>query len=194
MSEIIDTKKTEELDYSQNADSLHGLSERNKIRDKAPMYLGGTNQETGMLTFFREPLDNAIDEFNNLKMTKNKFNLLKINIDTKNTICSVRDYGRGIPYVLDKDGVSSLEKCFTVLHMGGKHGNNSKHLLEEDLSKSKHNGAYEFSSGINGIGSKINSYASKFFHSVVFNEKQNEKAYISFNDGFGLKQLGFDRT
>jgi len=175
---------TKELDYSQNINSLNGLSERNKIRDKAPMYLGGTNQETGMLTFFREPLDNSIDEFNNLKKTKNKFNVLKINIDTKNIICSVRDYGRGIPYVLDEKGVSLLEKAFTILHMGGKHNNNSKHLLEEDLSTIKNKGNYEFSSGINGIGSKINSYASRFFHSVVFNEIKNEKAYISFDDGY----------
>jgi len=181
-------EENKELDYSQNTNSMQGLSERDKIRDKISMYAGGSNEETGILTLFREPVDNSIDEFNNLKNTDKKFDKIIIKVDTKNNICSVRDYGRGIPYVRDENGISSLEKAFTILHMGGKHNNNSKHLLEEDLTDLKSNGNYEFSAGINGIGSKINSFASVFFHGIVFNEDNNEKAYINFQDGY-MKEM-----
>lgn len=175
MSEI---EKTE-IEYSQNEDALHGLSERDKIRTKIGMYAGGSGVG-GILTLFREPNDNSIDEWN----FKN-FEKISINIDTKNKICSVRDYGRGIPYVKDKDGVSVLEKAVSILHMGGKHDNTSNHLTQEVISKSKDN--YSFSSGINGVGITLTNYASNFFTAVVYNEKQKEMSYILYKDGYKVR-------
>ena len=179
-------KKKEELDYSQNEDSLRGLSERNKVRTKMGMYAGGTGIDA-LHVLIREPNDNSIDEWNNLNSSGVKgFDKISIVIDSKETICSVRDYGRGIPYVKDKNGVSVLEKAVSILHMGGKHDNNSNHLTQEHIETSKDN--YQFSSGINGVGITLTNYASDLFYGIVFNEKNKEKAYVAYENGF-LKDM-----
>lgn len=170
-----------ELNYSQNENALHGLEERNKIRDKMGMYAGG-NGISSLHVLIREPNDNAIDEWN-----VKPFEKIKIKIDSKNNICSVRDYGRGIPYVTDSKGESVLKKAVSILHMGGKHNNNSNHLLSEEISDFK--GNYQFSSGINGVGITLTNYASDDFNAIVFNEENDEKAYVSYHDGY-LKSEG----
>jgi DNA gyrase subunit B len=171
----------ENIEYSQNANALHGLSERDKVRTKMGMYAGGTGVEA-LHVLIREPNDNSIDEWNYLKSIGKPFDKIKISIDSKNTICSVRDYGRGIPYVKDENGVSVLEKAVSVLHMGGKHDNNSNHLTKEKIDISTDN--YQFSSGINGVGITLTNYASDLFYGIVFNEKKKEKAYVSYEDGY----------
>jgi len=177
------SKKQEKKEYSQNAEALHGLSERNKVRTKIGMYAGGSGLEA-LHVLIREPNDNSIDEWNYLNSTgqKHKFDTIKISIDTENMLCSVRDYGRGIPYVKDKEGVSVLEKAVSVLHMGGKHDNNSNHLTKEKIET--FSGNYSFSSGINGVGITLTNYASDLFYAIVFNEKNKEKAYISYENGY----------
>lgn len=185
MSEEIEDleTETEELDYSQNADAMHGLTEREKIRTKMGMYAGG-NDNNALKVLVREPNDNAIDEWNYVNSHKgeNSFDTVEINIDTKNILCSVRDYGRGIPYVKDKNGVSVLEKAVSILHMGGKHDNTSKHLVSENIDKSKDN--YSFSAGINGVGITLTNYASELFYAVVYNEKNKEKSYVAYRNGY----------
>lgn len=172
---------SEELDYSQNENALHGLSERDKIRTKIGMYAGSSGQDA-FKTLLREPNDNSIDEWNYLNSIGEPFDTIKIRIDSKRNICAVRDYGRGIPYIKDKNGVSVLEKAVSILHMGGKHDNTSNHLIQENISGSKDN--YSFSSGINGIGLSILTYSSKHFYTIVYNEDKQEKAYIKYNNGF----------
>jgi len=170
-------------DYSQNADSIKTLSERNKIRDKIGMY-AGTATSSALLTLLREVSDNSIDEFNYCKENLPNFNFktIKVSVDTKTITAKIRDYGRGIPYVKDSKGMSTLEKTLTILHAGGKHNNNSNYLLSKTLHENKSN--YSFSSGINGIGICLDVYASKFFKAVVFNEKKQEKSYMTFKNGF----------
>lgn len=171
-------------DENYNAESIQGLSERDKIRTKTPVYAGDT-VESGFHVLLREPVDNSIDEFNYLQdkyKSKNNFSTIKILIDSNNGMASIRDYGRGIPYENDKKGMSTLEKTVSILHAGGKHNNNSNHLLSKDLNSGKSN--YQFSSGINGIGITLTNYASNFFASVVYNEKKKEKAYIIYENGY----------
>lgn len=175
-------KQQEKKDYSQNEDALHGLSERNKVRTKMGMYAGGTGIDA-LHVLIREPNDNSIDEWNYLNSSNDKsFDKILISVDSKNMLCSVRDYGRGIPYVKDKEGVSVLEKAVSILHMGGKHDNNSEHLTKEKIDISTDN--YQFSSGINGVGITLTNYASDLFYAIVFNEKKKEKAYVSYKDGY----------
>jgi len=180
---IFDDDMPKDIDYSQNADAIQTLSERNKIRTKIAVYAGDATI-TGFHVLLREPIDNAIDEFSfhkeNIKDTK--FDTIKITIDTKRKRAKVRDYGRGIPYVKDKSGMSTLEKTLTILHAGGKHHNNANHLLSENLGENK--SQYSFSSGINGIGITLTNFASNLFQAVVYNEKMNEKAYMTFKDGY----------
>jgi len=97
-------------DYSQNADSIKTLSERNKIRDKIGMY-AGTATSSALLTLLREVSDNSIDEFNYCKENLPNFNFktIKVSVDTKTITAKIRDYGRGIPYVKDSKGMSTLE-------------------------------------------------------------------------------------
>jgi len=171
-------------DYSQNSEAIKTLSERNKIRKKISVYAGSATKEA-LLVLVREPVDNSIDEFNYLKenQPKNSFDTIKIKIDTKNISCQIRDYGRGIPYVKDKKGISTLEKTLTILHSGGKHENNSNFLLAKDINTAEKSN-YTFSSGINGIGITLTNFASKNFIAVVFNEKHKEKAYMTFKNGY----------
>ena len=170
-------------DYSQNANSIKTLSERNKIRDKIGMYAGTASKEA-LITLLREVSDNSIDEFNYHKenIEDSKFETIKIKVDTKNLFASVRDYGRGIPYVKDKNGMSTLEKTLTILHAGGKHSNNSNYLLQKNINKNNSN--YSFSAGINGIGICLDVYASQYFKVVVYNEKKQEKSYMTFKNGY----------
>ncbi len=183
----LDDEIENEIENTYNADSIKGLSERDKIRTKTPVYAGDT-VETGFHVLLREPVDNSIDEFNFLKDFNEKqgkntsFDTIKIFINSEKNIASVRDYGRGIPYEKDKNGLSTLEKTVSILHAGGKHENNSNHLLSQDLNSNKSN--YQFSSGINGIGITLTNYASNFFAAVVYNEKKKEKAYIVYKNGY----------
>lgn len=176
---------TQTQDYTQNADSIKTLSERDKIRRKISVYAGDATIN-GFHVLLREPIDNAIDEFSYLKENEpeSKFDTIKISIDTKTQIAKVRDYGRGIPYVKDESGFSTLEKALTILHAGGKHDNNSEYLLSENLDETKNKKNYNFSAGINGIGITLTTYASNLFYAVVYNEKKKEKAYMTFKDGY----------
>lgn len=170
-------------DYTQNADSIKILSERDKIRKKISVYAGSSTSEA-LQVLLREPVDNSIDEFSYHKenIKDSNFDKIKIEIDTKKIFATIRDYGRGIPYVKDKNGLSTLEKTLTILHAGGKHENDSNFLLSENLNENKKN--YQFSSGINGLGITLCTYASSIFYAVVYNDEKKEKAFMTFKDGF----------
>ena len=134
--------------------SIRHLDDMEHIRLRPGMYIGrlgdGSQQEDGIYVLLKESIDNSIDEFNE------GFGR-KIEVDIRNGVASIRDYGRGIP-------LGSLIPAVSKLNTGGKYDNDQ----------------YTASVGLNGVGLKaVNALAKQFvacscrggeFHRATFEQ------------------------
>lgn len=156
------------------ADSIVELKFPQTVREKVGMYLGDGGQN-GFFHTLTEILDNSIDEF-----VAGHGSKIEIKIDSKKNLCSIRDYGRGIPFSLNKDGVSALVLAMTTLHAGGKH-------RSPDGTSS-----YKYSSGINGVGASVVNGVSDIF--FVKSVRNNEVATIQWKNGLIDKELTIEEN
>ena len=113
------------------------LSSLEHIRLRTGMYIGrlgdGTNQNDGIYILLKEVVDNAIDEFI-------MGNGTRIEVEVKENTVKVRDYGRGIP-------LGKLVECVSVINTGAKYNDD----------------VFQFSVGLNGVGTKaVNALSSHF--------------------------------
>lgn len=127
------SKKTPVYDESK----IKTLSSLEHIRLRTGMYIGrlgnGSHHEDGIYILLKEVIDNAIDEF---IMGYGK----KVDIKIKDNVATVRDYGRGIP-------LGKVIECVSVINTGAKYNDD----------------VFQFSVGLNGIGSKaVNALSSRF--------------------------------
>ncbi|MDR3012529.1 MAG: type IIA DNA topoisomerase subunit B [Chitinispirillales bacterium] len=120
------------------------LSSLEHIRLRSGMYIGrlgdGSNHDDGIYVLLKEVIDNAIDEF---IMGYGK----KIEISVKDSIASVRDYGRGIP-------LGKVIDCVSTINTGAKYNDD----------------VFQFSVGLNGVGTKAVNALSSFFRVVSYRD------------------------